>query len=33
MSLVFEWDPRKARANLLKHSVSFAEATPCSAIP
>src|ERR1039458_10477471 len=27
MSLVFEWDPRKARANLLKHSVSFAEAT------
>src|ERR1035438_4268821 len=27
MSLVFEWDLRKARANLLKHSVSFAEAT------
>ena len=26
MSLVFEWDPRKARANLLKHRVSFAEA-------
>jgi hypothetical protein len=27
MSLVFEWDPRKARTNLLKHGVSFAEAT------
>ncbi|MGA2741947.1 MAG: BrnT family toxin [Bryobacteraceae bacterium] len=27
MSLVFEWDPRKAQANLLKHNVSFAEAT------
>jgi len=26
MSLVFEWDPRKARANLRKHRVSFAEA-------
>jgi uncharacterized protein len=27
MSLVFEWDARKARANLLKHDVSFAEAS------
>ena len=27
MSLVFEWNPRKAQANLLKHRVSFAEAT------
>jgi uncharacterized protein len=26
MSLVFEWDPRKARSNYKKHSVSFAEA-------
>ena len=26
MSLVFEWDPRKARANFLRHSVTFAEA-------
>jgi uncharacterized DUF497 family protein len=26
MSLVFDWDPRKARANLRKHSVSFVEA-------
>ena len=26
MYLVFEWDPRKERANLLKHDVSFAEA-------
>jgi len=26
MSLVFEWDPRKARANFLKHAVTFAEA-------
>ena len=23
---MFEWDPRKARANLLKHAVSFDEA-------
>jgi uncharacterized DUF497 family protein len=22
----FEWDPKKARANLLKHRISFAEA-------
>jgi uncharacterized DUF497 family protein len=26
MSLVFEWDPRKARENLRKHRVKFAEA-------
>jgi hypothetical protein len=26
MSLVFEWDPRKARSNLRKHRVTFAEA-------
>ena len=26
MSLVFEWDPRKARSNFRKHSISFAEA-------
>jgi uncharacterized protein len=27
MDLVFEWDPKKARANLAKHGVSFQEAT------
>ncbi|HXB67431.1 MAG TPA: BrnT family toxin [Candidatus Acidoferrales bacterium] len=26
MSLVFEWHPRKAQANIRKHNVSFAEA-------
>jgi uncharacterized DUF497 family protein len=26
MSLVFEWDARKARSNYSKHGVSFAEA-------
>ena len=26
MSLVFEWDPRKARSNYRKHNISFAEA-------
>ena len=26
MSLVFEWDPRKARSNSEKHRISFAEA-------
>jgi uncharacterized DUF497 family protein len=26
MPLAFEWDPRKARHNLRKHNVSFAEA-------
>ena len=27
MALNFEWDPRKAAANLRKHQVSFPEAT------
>lgn len=27
MSLLFEWDPRKARRNLEKHGVSFDEAS------
>jgi len=27
MDLVFEWDPRKDRANLEKHGVTFSEAT------
>ena len=27
MALRFEWDEEKARANVLKHRVSFAEAT------
>jgi uncharacterized DUF497 family protein len=26
MSLVFEWNPRKAEANIRKHDVSFVEA-------
>jgi len=26
MSLVFEWHPRKAQANIRKHDVSFVEA-------
>ena len=26
MSNLFEWDPEKARSNLLKHDVSFEEA-------
>ncbi len=26
MDLVFEWDPRKARSNLVKHGVSLSEA-------
>lgn len=25
-NLLFEWDPRKAASNLIKHEVSFAEA-------
>ena len=33
MSLVFEWDPRKARSNLRKHHVSFAEAVSVFANP
>ena len=27
MDLVFEWDPRKVKANLEKHRIAFAEAT------
>jgi uncharacterized DUF497 family protein len=27
MDLVFEWDPRKARGNVLKHGVTLDEAT------
>ena len=27
MDLVFEWDSNKARTNVLKHNVSFEEAT------
>jgi uncharacterized protein len=27
MSLTFEWDPRKARSNLIKHGVGFEEAS------
>ena len=27
MPYIFEWDPKKADGNLLKHGVSFAEAT------
>ncbi len=27
MQLHFEWDPKKARSNLRKHKISFAEAT------
>lgn len=26
MGYIFEWDPKKAKANLSKHGVSFAEA-------
>ena len=33
MTLVFEWDPRKARSNLRKHHVSFAEAVSVFADP
>jgi uncharacterized DUF497 family protein len=33
VALVFEWDPNKARANLGKHDVSFAEATTVFADP
>ncbi|MGD0871814.1 MAG: BrnT family toxin [Bryobacteraceae bacterium] len=33
MSLVFEWDPRKARSNLRKRHVSFAEAVSVFANP
>lgn len=27
MSIIIEWDPKKARSNLSKHNVSFEEAT------
>jgi uncharacterized DUF497 family protein len=27
MPLTFEWDPRKARSNLIKHGVGFEEAS------
>jgi uncharacterized DUF497 family protein len=30
---VFEWDPNKAAANIIKHSVSFAEASTVFADP
>jgi len=33
MSLRFEWDPRKAAANLAKHGVSFQEAQTVFADP
>ena len=33
MSLQFEWDPKKARANLKKHDVSFEEAISVFADP
>jgi uncharacterized DUF497 family protein len=33
MSLLFEWDPNKAEANLAKHGVSFEEAMTIFADP
>jgi len=33
MSLLFEWDPNKAEANLAKHEVSFEEAITVFADP
>lgn len=33
MSLRFEWDPKKAEANLAKHDVSFEEALTVFADP
>jgi len=33
MSLRFQWDPRKAEANLAKHDVSFEEAVTVFADP
>jgi hypothetical protein len=33
MGLEFEWDPRKARENLLKHGVGFEEALTAFADP
>ncbi len=33
MALTFEWDPNKARANLAKHGIDFAEAATVFADP
>lgn len=33
MSLLFEWDPNKAKSNLVKHEVSFEEAMTVFANP
>jgi uncharacterized protein len=33
MSLIFEWDQNKARANLVKHGVSFLDAATVFADP
>jgi len=33
MSLQFEWDPKKAQANLAKHEISFEEAITVFADP
>ena len=33
MSLQFEWDPKKAEANLAKHGISFEEAITVFADP
>lgn len=33
MSLRFEWDPKKAKINLVKHDVSFEEAMTVFADP
>jgi uncharacterized DUF497 family protein len=33
MAYTFEWDPRKAAANLTRHAVSFEEATTVFADP
>ena len=31
--MIYEWDPKKAKANLLKHGVSFEEALTAFADP
>jgi len=33
MSLLFEWDPNKAKANLTKHDISFEETVTVFADP
>ena len=33
MALIFEWDIRKAKSNLLKHGISFEEASTLFADP